>query len=178
MNESSQTKYRSEVESFLSQLELRSRKLVALAGDLEKLADNSDVSGYRPFREEVDNFKALSLVITERLKRLEKHPKKDELETQFHKLQVVMLRIVIRTSLKFFFAMSAKSNLPLGAREMFQSELRTLYEAERMISDPSYISELDESAREDLERAKSILKDIIEKAPALLNFDGKKKRRK
>ncbi len=161
----------------MSRLELRARKLVALADELEKRAELSDITGYRPFREEVDNFKALSLVIMERLNKLEKHPKKEELESQFHKLQVVMLKIVIKTSLKFFHVMSAKENLPLGAREMFQSELRTLYEAERMISDPRYISQLDGSARDDLDRAKSILQEIIEKAPALLNFGAKKKKR-
>ncbi|NIY77169.1 hypothetical protein HED22_16065 [Thalassospira sp. HF15] len=178
MSQAAQRKYRNEVEEFLSRLELRARKLVALADVMEKNADKSDVTGYRPFREEVDNFKALSLVIAERMKKLESHPKKEELEKQFHKLQVVMLRIVIKTSLKFFFVMSAKENLPLGAREMFQSELRTLYEAERMISDPRYISQLDESAKEDLDIAKSILEEIIEKAPALLNFGGAKKKKR
>jgi len=177
MSQTAQRKFRDEVEEFLSRLELRARKLIALADDLEKRAENSDITGYRPFREEVDNFKALSLVIMERLNKLEKHPKKEELEAQFHKLQVVMLKIVIKTSLKFFHVMSAKENLPLGAREMFQSELRTLYEAERMISDPRYISQLDASARDDLDRAKSILQDIIEKAPALLNFGVQKKKR-
>jgi len=165
-------------EEFLSRLELRARKLIALADNLEKTTDKMDVTGYRPFREEVDNFKALSLVIKERMNKLESHPKKEELEGQFHKLQVLMLRLVIKTSLKFFFVMSAKENLPLGAREMFQSELRTLYEAERMISDPRYISQLDESARDDLETAKSILEEIIEKAPALLNFGAQKKKRR
>ncbi|MBX2831642.1 MAG: hypothetical protein KTR23_10745 [Rhodospirillales bacterium] len=177
MSQTAQRKFRDEVEEFLSRLELRARKLVALADELEKRAELSDITGYRPFREEVDNFKALSLVIMERLNKLEKHPKKEELESQFHKLQVVMLKIVIKTSLKFFHVMSAKENLPLGAREMFQSELRTLYEAERMISDPRYISQLDGSARDDLDRAKSILQEIIEKAPALLNFGAKKKKR-
>ncbi|MEQ8392205.1 MAG: hypothetical protein RIB30_14535 [Thalassospira sp.] len=177
MSQAAQRKFRNEVEEFLSRLELRARKLVALANELEKRAENSDITGYRPFREEVDNFKALSLVIMERLNKLEKHPKKEELEEQFHKLQVVMLKIVIKTSLKFFHVMSGKENLPLGAREMFQSELRTLYEAERMISDPRYISQLDGTARDDLDRAKSILQEIIEKAPALLNFGARKKKR-
>tara|TARA_E500000318_G_scaffold78329_1_gene73255 strand:+ start:148 stop:687 length:540 start_codon:yes stop_codon:yes gene_type:complete len=177
MSQAAQRKFRNKVEEFLSRLELRARKLVALANELEKRAENSDITGYRPFREEVDNFKALSLVIMERLNKLEKHPKKEELEEQFHKLQVVMLKIVIKTSLKFFHVMSGKENLPLGAREMFQSELRTLYEAERMISDPRYISQLDGTARDDLDRAKSILQEIIEKAPALLNFGTRKKKR-
>ena len=73
--------------------------------------------------------------------------------------------------------MSAKPVLPLGAREMFQSELRTLYEAERMISHPRYVSHLDESAKDDLEVAKEILQEIIENAPALLNFSKRKKRK-
>lgn len=177
MNQATQRKYRDEVEKFLSKLESQARKLVALADVIEKTVDTTEVTGYRPFREEVDNFKALSLVITDRLAKLEKHPKKDELEEQFHKLQILMLRIVIKTSLKFFFVMSAKPVLPLGAREMFQSELRTLYEAERMISNPRYVSHLDEGAKDDLEIAKEILQEIIENAPALLNFSKRKKRK-
>ncbi|MCC9625515.1 hypothetical protein LPB41_27905 [Thalassospira sp. MA62] len=176
MSQLKQKQYRAEVEDFLSRLEIRSRRLLALANELEKEANVLDVTGYRPFREEVDNFKALSLVITERLAKLEQHPKKEELEEHFHKLQVLMLRLVIKTSLKFFFVMSAKSVLPLGAREMFQSELRTLYEAERMISDPRYVSQLDESSKEDLDIAKSILQEIIDHAPALLNFSSQKKK--
>jgi len=178
MSQAAQRKFRNEVEEFLSRLELRARKLIALADVLEKNAVKSDVTGYRPFREEVDNFKALSLVIMERMNKLESHPKKEELEEQFHKLQVLMLRLVIKTSLKFFFIMSAKEHLPLGAREMFQSELRTLYEAERMISDPRYISQLDDSAKEDLDTAKDILEEIIEKAPALLNFNNRTKKKR
>jgi uncharacterized protein YgfB (UPF0149 family) len=61
---------------------------------------------------------------------------------------------------------------------MFQSELRTLYEAERMISNPRYISQLDDSAKDDLDTAKSILEEIIEKAPALLNFGNRKKKKR
>ncbi|MBC05299.1 hypothetical protein [Thalassospira sp.] len=178
MSQAAQRKFRNEVEEFLSRLELRARKLISLADVLDKNADKSDVTGYRPFREEVDNFKALSIVIMERMNKLESHPKKEELEEQFHKLQVLMLRLVIKTSLKFFFIMSAKEHLPLGAREMFQSELRTLYEAERMISDPRYISQLDDSAKEDLDTAKDILEEIIEKAPALLNFNKPRKKKR
>lgn len=46
-----------------------------------------------------------------------------------------------------------------------------------MISDPRYVSELDDSAKDDLDIAKSILEEIIEKAPALLDFNSKKKKR-
>ncbi|RCK53742.1 hypothetical protein TH25_04340 [Thalassospira profundimaris] len=173
MNSSGQRQKIKEVEHFLSQLEKRGRILVSIAAELEALADTTDVTRYRPFREQVDNFKALSLILSERLSALDNHPRKDELEDQFHKLQVLMLRLVIKTSLKFFFVMSAKPFLPLGSRELFQSELRTLYEAEKMLSDPRYKSDLDESAQDDLDMARDILEEIIQHAPALLNFSNK-----
>ena len=173
MNSSGQRQKIKEVEHFLSQLEKRGRILVAIAAELEALADTTDVTRYRPFREQVDNFKALSLILSERLAALENHPRKDELEQQFHKLQVLMLRLVIKTSLKFFFVMSAKPFLPLGSRELFQSELRTLYEAEKMLSDPKYKSDLDDGAQDDLDMARDILEEIIQHAPALLNFNNK-----
>ncbi|MDP2700103.1 hypothetical protein [Thalassospira sp.] len=178
MDSSARRQNLKQVEHFLSQLEKRGRILVALAARLEREADTLDITAYRPFREEVDNFKALSLILTERLAKMESHSRKDELEINFHRLQVLMLRVVIKSSLKFFFVMSAKSVLPLGSKELFQSELRTLYEAERMLSDPRYESELDESARDDLELAKEILEEIIQHAPTLLNFGDRKPKRK
>ena len=51
MSQAAQRKYRTEVEEFLSRLELRARKLIALADNLEKTTDKMDVTGYRPFRE-------------------------------------------------------------------------------------------------------------------------------
>ncbi|WP_339778756.1 hypothetical protein [uncultured Thalassospira sp.] len=181
MNSSAQKQKTREVEHFLSQLEKRSRILVSIADELETMADATDVTRYRPFREQVDNFKALSLILSERLAALDAHPRKDDLELQFHKLQVLMLRLVIKTSLKFFFVMSAKAFLPLGSRELFQSELRTLFEAEKMMSDPRYKSDLDQGAQDDLDMARDILEEIIQHAPTLLDFGkkpstGKKKR--
>lgn len=165
-----------ETEEFLRKLEERGQKLVALAEQVQREADTNDITGYRPFRESVDNFKALSVIIADRLGHLES-ARRDELDEQFHKLQVLMLKLVIRTSLKFFFVMSAKSALPLGSREMFETELRTLYDAERMLADPRYQDDLDENARMDLDMAKDILTEIIEHAPALLDF-GKTRRRR
>ena len=163
----------SEVEMFLGKLEERGSSLVRLAERVQKEADTNNITGYSPFREEVDNFKALSSIIKDRLSRMTSS-RKDELEEQFHKLQVLMLKLVIKTSLKFFFVMSAKSVLPLGSRETFETELKTLVEAEGMLSDPAYENELDEEARDDLDLAKDILSEIIQHAPSLLDF-GKKR---
>lgn len=178
MQTSKNKKQRTQVEFFLSQLEKRGRILVDLAAKLENEAATSDVTGYRPFRDEVDNFKGLSIIISDRLSAMADDGRKQELEQQFHRLQVLMLRLVIKASLKFFFVMSAKSVLPLGAKELFQSELKTLYDAEKMLSDPVYESDLDEGAREDLETAKEILEEIIRHAPALLDFGKKRKKKK
>ena len=161
-----------QAELFLSKLEERAHRLMELADRIERQADTNNITAYLPFREEVENFRALSILITDRLGAMTS-ARKDELEMQFHKLQVLMLKLVIRTSLKFFFVMSAKSLLPLGAREMFELELKTLHDAETMLSDPRFESDLDEEARDNLTLTKNILQEIIDHAPSLLDFSAK-----
>ena len=82
--------------------------------------------------------------------------------------------MLIKASLSFFYTMSAKSVLPLGSREVFEIELKTLYDAEAMLSDPRYEGELDDEAKEDLDLAKDLLGEILAHAPSLLDFSGDK----
>ena len=162
-----------QVEMFLSKLEERATDLVELAEKVKAESSTQDITAYRPFRDRVDDFKALSILIEDRLGRMTS-TRRDELAEQFHKLQVLMLKVLIKASLSFFYTMSAKSVLPLGSREVFEIELKTLYDAEAMLSDPRYEGELDDEAKEDLDLAKDLLGEILAHAPSLLDFSGHK----
>jgi len=80
-------------------------------------------------------------------------------------------------ALDFFFALSAIPNLSLGIRECFTQELRSLKSAERRVSSEIHRGEIPADLEGDLETAREILSEIMEKAPAMLSFDEPQQRR-
>ena len=96
----------------------------------------------------------------------------NDLKSEFERLDGLMLTLLIKASLRFFFVLSANPILPLGAREIFIAELRSLHEAHEKLSRPEYAGRFDNSVASDLDMAEAILDEIIDKAPSLLQFDG------
>ena len=68
--------------------------------------------------------------------------------------------------------LSANPILPMGAREIFVAELRSLHDAAEKLKRPNYAGKLGPDLDRDLETASLILEEIIDKAPSLLNFRG------
>jgi hypothetical protein len=67
--------------------------------------------------------------------------------------------------------LSTLAVLPLGAREIFTGELRSLYGAREQLRDPRLAPHLDAALRKRIAVAEQVLATIIEKAPQLLSFD-------
>jgi hypothetical protein len=85
-------------------------------------------------------------------------------------MDILMLGLLIKASMRFFFVLSANTILPLGAREIFIAELHSLYEAREKLRRPDYLSRLSTGLATDLDTAEAILEEIIDKAPGLLKF--------
>jgi hypothetical protein len=58
----------------------------------------------------------------------------------------------------------------LGAKEIFLRELRSLYALKNALSQEPYASQLGAETAPDVELAEKILREIIDKAPALLEL--------
>jgi hypothetical protein len=82
-----------------------------------------------------------------------------------------MLSSIVTASLHFLRILAEKKELPLGARDVFKSELRSLYHAKERIESERYVNRLNERTRADLVAAEQILEVVIERAPRLLRFD-------
>jgi len=80
--------------------------------------------------------------------------------------------LLVRASMRFFFVLSANPALPMGAREIFVAELRSLHDAHERLMRPNYAGKLSSDLERDLETASLILEEIIDKAPSLLSFRG------
>lgn len=162
---------RAEVTELLSALERQCREASKLAQRAEHDATKHSFGAYRDFRDKVGEFQALVILIEQRLRNLV-DTRSDDLREQFERLDTVMLALLVRASMRFFFVLSANPILPMGAREIFVAELRSLHDAHEKLQRPSYAGKLGGELERDLDTASLILEEIIDKAPSLLNFRG------
>ncbi|NYZ11467.1 hypothetical protein HL658_02810 [Azospirillum sp. RWY-5-1] len=160
---------RGEVKELLGALERQCREAAKLAKMAEVEATKHSFHAYREFRDKVGEFQALVILIEQRLRNLA-DARSDDLRDQFERLDMVMLALLVRASMRFFFVLSANPILPMGAREIFLQELRSLHDASERLRRPNYAGKMGADLDRDLETASLILEEIIDKAPSLLNF--------
>lgn len=155
------------------------RMLVALEGQIASLKEfetdadytvgalNSD--RYAKFRSRTGEIYTLGIIVRTRLNNLESGPD-TELSERFDRVSVAAQRTMIQASLKFMEVLSKLTLLPMGAREIFTSELRALYDAWERLRDPRLAAYIDDELGRKIEVAEAVLQAIIDKAPALLSF--------
>ena len=160
------------IREMLTALEQGATRVIMAARQASADASQDKYHAYLNFREVVDDFDTLAIVIEYKLKRL-KGEKAASLTVKFDELTAFMLSSIIGASLHFLRILSEKTELGFGARDVFKSELRSLYHAKERIRSDRYTGRLNERTQTDLEAAEQILEVVIEKAPRLLRFDDK-----
>lgn len=125
---------------------------------------------YYDYRASLDEYEAIVLVI--------RHAITQQSEAVAERTRQILLArereilaLSIRSALDFFFALSAIPNLSLGIRECFTQELRSLKSAERRVSSEIHRGAIPPDLQSDLETAREILGEIMQKAPTMLSFD-------
>ncbi|MBM3601090.1 MAG: hypothetical protein FJX35_23070 [Alphaproteobacteria bacterium] len=159
-----------EVGRFISQLDKKAQQLLKLADVAEADARQSSYQSYMTFRDKAGEFETFAIIIENRLKALEGGPD-GELEDKFDRITVLILTGLIRASIKFFLAMSEPAVLPLGTKEVFIGELRSLHNSREKLMGDKFQSKLSPSDIDNLKRAEQILMMVIERAPSLLSLD-------
>ncbi|MFM7345468.1 MAG: hypothetical protein ACKO1J_08910 [Tagaea sp.] len=160
------------LQEMLIALEQGATKVILAAREASSDASEDKYNAYLRFREVVDDFDTLAIVIEYKLKRM-RDEKAEALGEKFDELTAFMLSSIVSASLHFRRILSEKSELGFGARDVFKSELRSLYHAKDRIESERYIGRLNERTKADLIAAEQILEIVIEKAPKLLRFDDK-----
>lgn len=127
---------------------------------------------YWTFRAKIDEHAALVAVIRGRLEKFRELRKNDaeDVGPAADQEEHEILALTIRACLKFCFALSANPLLPIGARETFIHEIDALNQA-RAILERMPPETLEPGLIDDLDTAKMILEEIIEKSPSLTDFD-------
>lgn len=160
---------RKDVQDLLSALDRQAKDAARLARQAEEDVAKDSFLAYNDFRSKVGEFRALCILVESRMKAVAGDPVHD-LQEQYMVLDTQMLGLLVKASMRFFFMLSAKTTLPLGAREIFLTELRSLHEAAEKLRRPEFETRLDAGLRKELETAELILEEIIHKAPAMLSF--------
>ena len=161
---------RREIATMLVALEKQAREAAHLAEKAHRYASRDSYAGYFQFRAKVDEFQALIALIEERLTRLEDEHTV-ELTARFRQLDTVMLVMLVRTSTRFYGMLKENVALPLGARELFLPELRTLSDMrDRLMEEPEHAERMIPGVAIALENALVTVQAFLERAPSLPDF--------
>ncbi|UEM22781.1 hypothetical protein JL100_008555 [Skermanella mucosa] len=161
---------RREIALMLSALEKQAKEAASLADRAHGEASRDSYTAYFRFRAKVDEVQALIALIEERLGRME-DDQAEELREQFRRLDAAVLVMLVRTSTRFYALMEKSNALPLGARELFLPELRTLSEVrDRVTAQPEHAALQAAGLLEALELALGMVEGLVARAPSLPDF--------
>jgi hypothetical protein len=161
-----------EAERMLAALRQQVANLKAFEAETEYAFGALSTDRYAQFRSKAGEIYTLGIVVKARVDNLDSG-RDPELEALYDRLVVKGQRVIVRASLKFMNVLTQLEALPLGAREIFTTELRSLYDANERLKDPRLKAHIDPEFEKKLSTAEAVLHTIIEKAPQLLSFGSK-----
>ena len=130
---------------------------------------------YWTFRAKINEHAALVAVIRGRIQHLKELRLRQAgmVADAVNREEEEVVILTVKACLKFCFALSANPWLPIGARETFIHEIDALTEA-RAILEKAKPEKLPQGILDDIDTARMILEEIIDKSPSLTSFDRKR----
>ncbi len=155
------------------------RALQRLRAEATALAENAYLAiqqhsfePYWTFRAKINEHAALVAVIRGRIPQLTAlRTRQAGIVTEaVDREEEEIIVLTVKACLKFCFALSANPSLPIGARETFIHEIGSLTQA-RAVLEKAPQDRLPTGLLDDLDTARMILEEIIDKSPSLVSFD-------
>jgi hypothetical protein len=127
---------------------------------------------YWTFRAKLNEHSALVAVIRGRIQQLRdlRSRQADIVGKAVDREEQEILILTVKACLKFCFALSANPWLPIGARETFMHEIDSLNSA-RAVLEKAPPDTLPRGLLDDIDTARMILEEIIDKSPSLASFE-------
>jgi hypothetical protein len=127
---------------------------------------------YWTFRAKLNEHAALVAVIRGRIQQLRdlRSRQAEMASTAVAREEQEILILTVKACLKFCFALSANPWLPIGARETFMHEIDALNGA-RAVLEKAPADMLPAGLLDDIDTARMILEEIIDKSPSLASFE-------
>ena len=160
-----------DAERFLSALEGSIQELLTLSKVPIANPEQLKFDEYKKFRDKTDECLSFLVIIEGRIGEVEGE-RKELLTEQFDKLVVATWSVLMEGSFGFLSVLSEREYLPIGTKHVFQQELKTLSEAEEVMTKNQNKRFLSSNMTERRTKARNILDVVIERAPELLNMDA------
>ena len=161
--------HRKDLEEMLATIGRQASDIATLAEQARRDMGADRFSSFLSFRKKVGEMRALMALTEERLNAV-RDSKITDLQVEFERLDILITVLLAKSTRDCFANMHEDQPLPIGARELFEPELRILEESRVRLSRPHYADRVVPSALTDLDEAAALIKKIIQRAPSLPDF--------
>lgn len=163
------TKIRQEVEGLLAALERQAREAMGLADRAQRDMDDDRFASFLDFRRKVEEVRALVTLTEDRLRGLS-GTKLDDLRIEFERMDLLLTTVLVRATRNYFATMRDDQALPIGARELFEPELRNIEDTRAKLAQPRFAGKAPPATLDELDETAAIIARIMNRAPSLPDF--------
>ncbi|MGQ9371819.1 hypothetical protein [Azospirillum sp. A39] len=157
------------VRDLLKALETQARDAMLLAERAQRDMSEDRFASFLDFRRKVEEVRALLALTEERLQGLAGH-RLDDLHAEFERMDVLLTTALVRAMRGYFGTMRDDQVLPVGARELFEPELRNLGGLRDRLTRPQAAGRFPDSLLTDLEETMALIRKTVSRAPSLPDF--------
>jgi len=163
-------KQAADLDLFLDALRRRIETLSDIGHILEADEDNPPrFIDYARTRNLTSECLAFMIVIDRRIDGLPEGLRQPRRDT-FDDHTILLWGTLLECSLAFLRAISEQEHLPLGSREVFLREIKTLHDAHAILAQDRFSGKLPQGTLTKHHQAERILNEIIDRAPRLLDL--------
>ncbi|AIB13569.1 hypothetical protein ABAZ39_16655 (plasmid) [Azospirillum argentinense] len=157
------------IEELLTAIEQQTGEAIALGARAQRDIQEDRFSSFLGFRRKVEEVRALVALTEERLTTVNT-AKLADLRTEFERIDLLLTGLLARATRNYFERMRDDQALPIGARELFEPELKIIEEMRTKLDRPHYAGRVSATVIEDLEATGVMIRKVISRAPSLPDF--------
>lgn len=160
---------REEVKGLLAALERQATEASRLADRAQRDMGDDRFASFLDFRRKVEEIRALFALTEERLQGVDESRLTD-LRAEFERMDLLLTRMLVRAMRNYFSGMRQDQVLPIGARELFEPELRSIDQTRTRLLSPRYADRVAPEVLDDLDATAELIRKTITRAPSLPDF--------
>ncbi|AWK85822.1 hypothetical protein [Azospirillum thermophilum] len=158
-----------EVRGLLTAIERQATEAVALAERAQRDMGDDRFASFLDFRKKVEEVRALTALTEDRLQGSD-DARRTELRAEFERMDLLLTGLLVTSTRRYFETMREDQVLPIGARELFEPEVRLLQQTRDRLTRPPYADRVPPAVLDDLDQAMLLVRRTIDRAPSLPDF--------
>ncbi len=160
---------KAEIETLLDALKRQTKRARVKAEDAIQRIGHATYEPYYEYRESLTEIEGVLVLIEDRMENAEKDAAA-QLQEYHSQLIVDLLRMKIDVVLRVFPALENAEVLPVGTQKVFLATIWELHETVARIDREKIQGVLDDDARKRLTVAETILREVSDRAPRLMEL--------